>query len=87
MPLARGARAQGAAPAGQRRSADHRRQCLPQIAHQIGAHASGAMDISAACGGFCHALALALALAEALVRSGGSRYVIVAGSERMTDIV
>ncbi|MBK3564236.1 beta-ketoacyl-ACP synthase III [Streptomyces sp. MBT62] len=55
----------------------------PRVAHGMGAVAAGAMDVGAACAGFCHALATA----DSLVRSGNSRYVVVVGSERMTDIV
>jgi 3-oxoacyl-[acyl-carrier-protein] synthase-3 len=55
----------------------------PQVAYQIGARAAGALDVGAACAGFCHALALA----DALVRSGQSRYVVVVGAERMSDII
>ena len=55
----------------------------PQIAHLMGAGSAGAMDVSAACAGFCHALALA----DALVRTGTSRCVVVVGSEKMSDII
>ncbi|GAA1934333.1 beta-ketoacyl-ACP synthase 3 [Kitasatospora viridis] len=55
----------------------------PRLAHQIGAPEAGAMDLGAACAGFCHALALA----DGLVRSGQSRHVVVAGTERMSDII
>ena len=55
----------------------------PTVAHRIGAVSAGAVDVSAACAGFCHALALA----DAQIRSGNSRHVVVVGVERMTDIV
>ncbi|MFJ9895896.1 beta-ketoacyl-ACP synthase III [Streptomyces sp. NPDC091280] len=55
----------------------------PRVAHRMGARSAGAMDVGAACAGFCHALATA----DSLIRSGNSRYVVVVGSERMTDIV
>lgn len=55
----------------------------PQVAHLIGAKEPGAMDVGAACAGFCYALATA----DALVRSGTSRHVVVVGSEKMSDIV
>ncbi|MFJ8492650.1 beta-ketoacyl-ACP synthase III [Streptomyces sp. NPDC094038] len=55
----------------------------PRVAHGMGARSAGAMDVGAACAGFCHALATA----DSLIRSGNSRYVVVVGSERMTDIV
>ncbi|MEU9191150.1 beta-ketoacyl-ACP synthase III [Streptomyces sp. NPDC048484] len=55
----------------------------PQVAHQMGAHAASAVDIGAACAGFCHALAVA----DSLIRSGASGHVVVVGSEKMSDIV
>lgn len=55
----------------------------PRVAHRIGARAAGALDVGAACAGFVHALATA----DSLIRSGNSRHVVVAGSERMSDIV
>lgn len=67
-------------------SMSHREQsppAAPRVAHLMGAAAAGAMDVGAACAGFCHALAAA----DSLIRSGSSRYVVVVGSERMSDIV
>ncbi|MGX2992956.1 beta-ketoacyl-ACP synthase III [Streptomyces sp. JNUCC 64] len=67
-------------------SMSHREQsppAAPRVAHRLGAVGAGAMDLGAACAGFCHALATA----DSLIRSGNSRYVVVVGSERMTDIV
>ncbi|MEU9336957.1 beta-ketoacyl-ACP synthase 3 [Streptomyces sp. NPDC048290] len=55
----------------------------PRLAHRIGASAAGAVDVGAACAGFVHALATA----DSLIRAGNARYVVVAGAERMTDIV
>jgi 3-oxoacyl-[acyl-carrier-protein] synthase III len=55
----------------------------PEIAHAIGAYSAAAFDISAACAGFCHALALG----SDMVRAGTADYVVVIGSERVTDIV
>ncbi|BBB01291.1 putative 3-oxoacyl-ACP synthase [Actinacidiphila reveromycinica] len=55
----------------------------PQIAHLTGASSAGAMDVSAACAGFVHALAVA----DALIRTGAARRVLVVGSEKMTDII
>jgi 3-oxoacyl-(acyl-carrier-protein) synthase III len=54
-----------------------------EIAHRIGAGNAGAMDVSAACAGFSYALAVACDG----VRAGTSRYVLVIGADRMTDIV
>ena len=54
----------------------------PQVAELIGARNSAGVDVNAACAGFSHALALA----DGLIRAGARR-VVVAGSERMSDIV
>lgn len=54
-----------------------------EVAHRLGATRATAFDVSAACAGFCHALALA----GDLVRLGRSEYVLVIGAERMTDIL
>jgi 3-oxoacyl-[acyl-carrier-protein] synthase-3 len=55
----------------------------PQVASPVGALGASAMDLHAACAGFCYALATA----DALVRGGAARHVLVVGSERMTDVV
>ncbi|ATL25626.1 beta-ketoacyl-ACP synthase 3 [Streptomyces formicae] len=49
----------------------------------IGCTAAAGFDLNAACSGFCHGLAVA----DALVRAGTARSVLVIGSERMTDWV
>ncbi|MGB7963978.1 MAG: beta-ketoacyl-ACP synthase III [Propionicimonas sp.] len=57
----------------------------PQLAHALGLVDPVAYDISAACAGFCYGLAQA----EALVRAGQARYVLVIGAEtisEMTDV-
>lgn len=54
-----------------------------EVAHRLGAERAAAFDVSAACAGFCHAVALA----SDLVRLGRSEYVLVIGAERMTDIL
>lgn len=54
-----------------------------EVAHRLGAWAATAFDISAACAGFCHALAVA----SDLVRTGQADHVMVLGAERMTDIL
>jgi 3-oxoacyl-[acyl-carrier-protein] synthase-3 len=51
------------------------------LAHELGTTAA-AFDISAACAGFCHGLALA----SDLVRAGSARHVLVIGVERLSDI-
>ncbi|MGK5730989.1 beta-ketoacyl-ACP synthase III [Streptomyces sp. URMC 124] len=53
-----------------------------EIADRLGIRAA-AFDLNAACAGFCYALALA----SAMVRDGSAPYVVVVGSDRMTDIV
>jgi 3-oxoacyl-[acyl-carrier-protein] synthase III len=55
----------------------------PQVARAIGATAAAAMDVDAACAGFCHALALA----DSLVRAGTCEHVVVIGAEKMSDVI
>ena len=52
------------------------------IASELGATGAAAFDISAACAGFCYAVGMA----DSLVRSGSSKYVLVIGVERLSDI-
>jgi len=52
------------------------------VAHQLGAVNAAAFDISAACAGFCHGLALA----QDMVRGGSAEYVLVIGVERLSDL-
>ncbi len=52
------------------------------IAHELGTDKAPAFDISAACAGFCHGLALG----SDMVRSGSAKHVLVIGVERLTDI-
>jgi 3-oxoacyl-[acyl-carrier-protein] synthase III len=52
------------------------------IAHELGATGAAAFDISAACAGFCYMVAMA----EALIRSGASKYVAIVGVERLSDL-
>lgn len=54
-----------------------------RIAHELGARGAAGIDLSAACAGFCHALAMA----SDAVRCGSADHVLVVGAERMTDIV
>jgi 3-oxoacyl-[acyl-carrier-protein] synthase III len=51
------------------------------VAHELGSTAA-AFDISAACAGFCHGVALA----SDLVRAGSATHVLVIGVERLSDI-
>ncbi|RKT55659.1 beta-ketoacyl-ACP synthase 3 [Saccharothrix australiensis] len=53
------------------------------VAAGLGASAAAGFDLSAACAGFCHALAVA----GDMVRAGSARHVLVVGAERMTDII
>ncbi|MFJ5850558.1 beta-ketoacyl-ACP synthase 3 [Streptomyces sp. NPDC092903] len=54
-----------------------------QIAARLGCEAAAGFDVNAACSGFSHAIAVA----DALVRAGSARAVLVVGSERMSDWV
>jgi 3-oxoacyl-[acyl-carrier-protein] synthase-3 len=51
------------------------------VAHELGTNAA-AFDISAACAGFCHGVALA----SDMVRAGSATHVLVIGVERLSDI-
>ena len=53
------------------------------VAHELGTAGAAAFDISAACSGFCHGIALA----SDIVRAGSARHVLVIGVERLTDIL
>ncbi len=52
------------------------------IASELGATGAAAFDISAACAGFCYATAMA----DSFVRSGASKYVLIIGVERLSDM-
>ncbi|MCL8026283.1 beta-ketoacyl-ACP synthase III [Nocardioides bruguierae] len=52
------------------------------VAHQLGTDQAAAFDISAACAGFCHGIALA----NDMVRGGSAGHVLVIGVERLSDI-
>ncbi len=52
------------------------------IAHELGTDDAAAFDISAACAGFCHGVAMA----SDFVRAGSARHVLVIGVERLSDI-
>ena len=52
------------------------------VANQLGAHKAAAFDISAACAGFCHGLALA----QDMIRGGSAEHVLVIGVERLSDL-
>ena len=52
------------------------------IAHELGADRPAAFDISAACAGFCHGVALA----SDMIRGGSAKHVLVIGVERLSDL-
>ncbi len=54
----------------------------PAITHTLGAGNAAAFDISAACAGFCHGVALA----SDLVKGGTADHVLVIGVERLSEI-
>ena len=54
----------------------------PLVAHRLGATPAAAFDVSAACAGFCHGVALA----HDMVRGGTARHVLVIGVEKLSDI-
>jgi len=53
------------------------------LAERVGATPAAAYDISAACAGYCYGIGQA----DALVRSGAARNVLVVGAEKMSDFV
>ena len=52
------------------------------IGYELGTEKAPAFDISAACAGFCHGLALG----SDMIRGGSAKHVLVIGVERLTDI-
>ncbi|WP_341927218.1 beta-ketoacyl-ACP synthase III [Nocardioides psychrotolerans] len=52
------------------------------VAHELGTDDAAAFDISAACAGFCHGVAMA----SDFVRAGSAGHVLVIGVERLSDI-
>lgn len=52
------------------------------VSDELGSTPAAAFDVSAACAGFCHGVALA----SDMVRSGTAKYVLVIGVERLSDI-
>ncbi len=51
------------------------------VAHRLGSTPAAALDLSAACAGFCYGLALA----SDMVRGGSARNVVVIGVEKLSD--
>lgn len=54
-----------------------------EVQDRIGAVNAGAMDIQAACAGFCYSLSAA----NDAIRSGSARNVVVVGSEKLTEFI
>ena len=52
------------------------------VAERVGATPAAAYDVSAACAGFCYGIAQA----DALVRAGTAKYVLVIGAEKLSNI-
>jgi len=53
------------------------------LAELVGANPAAAYDVSAACAGYCYGIAQA----DALVRSGVAKYVLVVAAEKLSDII
>lgn len=53
------------------------------VAHELGTEQAAAYDVSAACAGFCHGIAMA----SDMVRAGSARHVLVIGVERLSDML
>lgn len=53
------------------------------LADLVGANPAPAYDISAACAGYCYGIAQA----DALVRAGVAKYVLVVGGEKLSDFI
>ncbi len=54
-----------------------------EVADRLGAGNAAAVDLSAACAGFCYGLAMA----NDMIRSGSARYVLLVGVEKLSDWV
>ncbi|MCH8612757.1 beta-ketoacyl-ACP synthase III [Arsenicicoccus dermatophilus] len=53
------------------------------VAHRIGAEPAAAMDLAAACAGYCHGISLA----ADMIRSGSAEFVLVIGAEKLSDFL
>ncbi|MEN1974462.1 beta-ketoacyl-ACP synthase III [Cellulomonas sp. P4] len=53
------------------------------LADRLGATPAAAFDVSAACAGYCYGIGQA----DALVRAGAARHVLVIGAEKMSDFI
>ncbi len=56
-------------------------QAAAKVAHALGTNGPAAFDIGAGCAGFCYALTVA----ADLIKGGTSKYVLVIGSERLSE--
>jgi 3-oxoacyl-[acyl-carrier-protein] synthase III len=54
-----------------------------ELAARLGTRGAAALDVAAACAGFCYALALA----DTIVRTGTGEYVLVVGVEKLSDFL
>ena len=54
-----------------------------EVGERIGARGAAAIDLGAACAGFCYGLAMA----SDIIRGGSARYVLLVGVEKLTDWV
>ena len=54
-----------------------------EVAHRLGATSAAAVDLSAACAGFCYSIGIA----DSLVRTGTATNVLVIGVEKLSDFV
>ncbi len=54
-----------------------------EVADRLGTVGAAALDLSAACAGFCYGLALA----NDMIRGGSARYVVLVGVEKLSDWV
>jgi 3-oxoacyl-[acyl-carrier-protein] synthase-3 len=53
------------------------------LAHRLGSTPAAALDISAACAGFCYGISLA----NDMIRGGSARHVLVVGVEKLSDFI
>lgn len=53
------------------------------LGHRVGAATAAAFDLSAACAGYAYGIAQA----DALIRAGAARHVLVVGAEKLSDII
>lgn len=54
-----------------------------EVQDRLGAVHASAMDVNAACAGFCYSLAVA----NDMIRAGTARYVLLVGSERFREVI